>query len=68
MKTTLAVDAAWIERKMDRLLTPNGLLTVVALILLSAFVLGGSGIERRTMDIPEAEIARTATSPLLATR
>jgi len=67
MRTSSAADAAWLERKIDRLLTPNGLTTVVALILLSAFVLGGNGIERRTMDVPEAEHARAATSPLLGT-
>ena len=65
MKTPSVPDAAWVEQKIGRLLTPNGLMTVVALIFLSALVFSNSGIERRTMDVPQAEIGRTATSPLL---
>jgi hypothetical protein len=65
MKTPLIVDAAWVERRIDRLLTPNGLMTVVFLILLSVFLLSGSGIEHRTMDRPDAGASGVRTSPLL---
>ena len=65
MKTETAADTAWVEQKMGRLLTPSRLMTAVALILLSAFILSGSGIERRTIDVPEVEITRGITSPLL---
>ena len=65
MKMRSIVDAAWFERKIDRLLTPNGLMTVVALILLSAFLLSGSGIERRTQEVREDPVSRTTNSPLL---
>jgi len=65
MKTLSARGAAWIEKKIEHLFTSSGLMTAVALILLSAFVLSGSGIERRTLDVPDTQMGRIATSPLL---
>jgi hypothetical protein len=57
--------ATWVEKKMVRLFTPSGLITAVALILLSAFLLGGSGIEHRFTDGSEAKLAQASVSPLL---
>jgi hypothetical protein len=65
MKALLAPDATWVEQKMVRLFTPSGIMTAVALILLSAFILGGSGIEHRFTDGSETAVARASVSPLL---
>ncbi|WP_319523315.1 hypothetical protein [uncultured Desulfosarcina sp.] len=65
MKTLLAPDATWVEEKMVRLFTPSGIMTAVALILLSVFILGGSGIEHRLTDGSEAKLAQASISPLL---
>jgi len=64
MKALLAPDTTWVERKMIRLFTPSGLMTVVALVLLSAFVFGSGGIEHRFTDGSEAA-TRASVSPLL---
>jgi len=68
MGTPSEVGTEWVERKLDRLLAPNGLMTAVVLILLSVFILSGSGVERRTMDGTEASSSRVWTSPLLGNR
>ena len=65
MKAPMAVDTKWVERKMDYLLTPSGLMTAVLLILLSTFVLRGNGIEHRTMDAPETAHNPATVSPIL---
>ena len=65
MKALLAPDTTWVEEKMVRLFTPSGLMIAVALILLSAFVLGSGGIEHRLTDGSEAAAARASVSPLL---
>jgi hypothetical protein len=62
------VDKEWVERQTGLLLAPNGLMTAVALIRLSFFILSGSGVERRTMDRPEAVGSSTWISPLLGNR
>lgn len=54
-----------LEENVLRLFSPNGLLTVVFLIILMALVFGGSGIERRTMDMPAADHLQATISPLL---
>ena len=65
MRTPSEAGMAWVEQKIGRLLTPNGLMTVIFLIFLSVFVLSGGGIEHRTMDSPEVDASRGWTSPLL---
>jgi hypothetical protein len=65
MKALLAPDTTWVEEIMVHLFTPGGLMTVVALILLSAFVLGSGGIEHRFTDGSEAAAAQASVSPLL---
>jgi len=65
MKALLAPDTTWVEEKMVRLFTPSGLMTVVALVLLSAFIFGSGGIEHRLTDGSEAAAARASVSPLL---
>ena len=65
MKALLAPDTTWVEQKMVRLFTPGGIMTAVALILLSAFILGSGGIEHRFTDGSEAVAARASVSPLL---
>ena len=65
MKAFLAPDSTWVEEKIVRLFTPSGLMTAVAMILLTAFVLGGSGIEHRFTDGSEVKLAQASVSPLL---
>lgn len=65
MKALPAPDTIWVEQKIVRLFTPGGLMTVVAVILLSAFFLGSGGIEQRFTDGSEAAAARASVSPLL---
>ena len=67
MKALLAPDTTWVEQKMVRLFTPSGLMTAVALILLSAFVLGAGGIEHRFTDGSETAGTQPSVSPLLGT-
>ena len=67
MKAPMAVDAKWVERKIEYLLTPGGLMTAVLLILLSTFILSGNGIEHRTMDAPGSAHNPAAVSPILGT-
>jgi hypothetical protein len=54
-----------LEENVLRFFSPNGLLTVVCLIILIALLFGGTGIERRTMDVPAADHLQTTVSPLL---
>ena len=57
-----------IEETVNQLFTPNGLMSIILLIVLSVLLLGTSGIERRTMEGPIAEYQQTAVSPILDTR
>lgn len=57
-----------IEETVSKLFTPNRLMTIVFLIVLSVLLLGTSGIERRTMDCPIAEYQQIVVSPILDTR
>ena len=65
MKVPMGLDAKRIERTIDRLFTPNGLMTAVVVILLSTFAFSGKGIEHRTTDTPEATRNPATISPLL---
>jgi len=56
-----------LEESVIHFFSPSGLLTVVTLILLSAVLFSGSGIERRTMDKADAEYHRSVVSPILDT-
>jgi hypothetical protein len=56
-----------LEETVIHFFSPNGLLTAVILILLSAMLFSGSGIERRTMDRPAAEYNQATVSPILDT-
>lgn len=56
-----------LEATVIHFFSPNGLLTVVILILLSVMLFSGNGIDRRTMDRPAAEYHQAAVSPLLDT-
>lgn len=53
------------EENILRFFSPNGLLTVVCLIILIALFFGGTGIEHRTMDTPAVDHLQTTVSPLL---
>jgi len=59
--------ATRIEESVIHFFSPSGLLTVVSLILLSVVLFSGSGIERRTMDRPDADYHRAVVSPILDT-
>ena len=67
MGARLGVDTEWIEGKVVRFFSPNGLTIVVILILLSFILFSGSGIERRTLDGPGTDYQRTVASPILST-
>jgi hypothetical protein len=56
-----------LEEKVIRIFSPNGLLTVVGLIILSAMLFSGNGIERRTVDRPAVDYQQVAVSPILQT-
>ena len=66
MRTDHAFIASRVEESVLRFFSPNGLLTVVSLVILAALLLGGMGIERRTMDGPIAEYGQVVESPLLS--
>ena len=53
------------EENILRFFSPNGLLTVVSLIILMVLLFGGTGIERRTMDVPAVDHHQAMVSPLL---
>lgn len=57
--------ASRLEEKLLHLFSPNGLLTVVGLIIVGVFLFGDTGVERRTMDTPAADHLQTSVSPLL---
>ena len=57
-----------IEEVVNHLFTPNRLMSIICLIVLSALFLGTSGIEHRTMDGSTAEYQQVAVSPILDTR
>ena len=59
--------ASVLEEKVLHFFSPNGLLTVVFLILLMALLFGGTGIENRAMDIQAADPLQARISPLLHT-
>lgn len=54
-----------LEENILRFFSPNGLLTVVFLIILMALCFGSTGIEHRTMDMPTADHLQASVSPLL---
>lgn len=56
-----------LEESVLHFFSPSGLLTVVTLILLSVLLFSGSGIERRTLDRPDADYHQVAVSPILET-
>jgi hypothetical protein len=56
-----------LEETVLHFFSPNGLLTAVALIILSVALFSGSSIERRTMDSPTDGHQQTAMSPILDT-
>jgi hypothetical protein len=67
MGAHLGLDAEWIEGKVVRFFSPNGLTIVVILIVLSVILFNGSGIERRTLDGPGTDYQRAVVSPILST-
>ena len=67
MRTIHTPVASRLEENILRFFSPNGLLTVVSLIILMALLLGSIGIERRTMDMPAADQRQVTESPLLYT-
>jgi hypothetical protein len=56
-----------LEETVIHFFSPNGLLTVVVLIVLSVALFSGSGIERRTMDRSAAGYQQASMSPILDT-
>ncbi len=67
MGAHLELDTEWIEGKVVRFFSPNGLMTIVVLVVLSVILFSGSGIERRTMDGPGTDYQRAGVSPILST-
>ena len=59
--------ATRLEESVLHFFSPSGLLTVVTLILLGVVLFSGSGIERRTLDRPDAEYHQATISPILDT-
>lgn len=55
-----------VEQQVIRFFSPNGLLTIVVLIFLSALLSSGRGIENRSLDRPTAA-PTAAVSPILHT-
>ncbi len=55
-----------LEENVLRFFSPDGLLTVVSIVILMALLLGGMGIEHRTMDMTAADQQRVTESPLLS--
>ena len=68
MGSYLELDREWIEGRMVRFFSPNGLATAVILIVLSVMLFSGSGIEHRTMDDAGTDHQPAAVSPILSTR
>jgi hypothetical protein len=58
--------ATRLEAYILHFFSPNGLLTVVSVIILMALLLGGMGIEHRTMDKAAADHQQITESPLLS--
>ena len=65
MGTNYTQVASRLEENVLRFFSPNGLLIVVSLIILVSLLFGGTGIERRTMDMPAADTIQGTVSPLL---
>jgi hypothetical protein len=57
-----------IEEAVNQLFTPNRLMSIIFLVVLSVLLLNTSGIEHRTIDGSIAEYQQTAVSPILDTR
>jgi hypothetical protein len=57
-----------IEEAVNQLFTPNRLMSIIFLIVLSVLLFDTSGIEHRTMDGPIAEYQQPPVSPILDTR
>ncbi|MEE4111403.1 MAG: hypothetical protein V2I40_01225 [Desulfobacteraceae bacterium] len=67
MGAILEQDVKRIEESVVRFFSPNGLATVVILIVLSVMLFSGSGIENRTTDDPGTGNQRAVASPILHT-
>jgi ACR3 family arsenite efflux pump ArsB len=67
MNTPLLLNTQWFEKNIVQHFSPNRLMTLVFLVLLSVFLFGGNGIERRTLDVSETNPARVSISPILNT-
>ena len=67
MGTHAELDTEWIEEKVARLFSPNGSMTVVILVILSAILFSGSGLEHRTTDGSGTDDQPAAVSPILGT-
>ena len=66
MPTRLESSENNVEKLMLRFLSPNGLIVVVGLIFFTVVLLGGTGVENRSMENPLANDYQTTISPLLS--
>ncbi len=67
MDTHLDSVTSRIELSLLQFFSPNGLLAVVIMIVLSVLLFNGSGIERRTLDRPMVDQEQPFISPILGT-
>ena len=65
MQTYSHSDFSWIKESVIHFFSPNGLLTVITLILLSVFIFSSMGVERRMTNEAGATYQQSMRSPIL---
>lgn len=58
-------DFSWIKASVIHFFSPNGLLTVITLVLLSVFIFSSMGVEQRMTNEVGATYQQSMHSPIL---